>query len=71
MTVNNQYDGSSAHDYCGSIMEAWLNKRDRVGEKGGPYWKTLERALRNELLRQTGIADKIYCKLDTLIDVVV
>ena len=60
-TVTNHFD-SSLQKYRDSILEAWLFKRDKVEEKGGPRWTTLETALRDVLLRHTGIADKIHRK---------
>ena len=57
-TVTN-YKESNLTKYRGSIIKAWLTKQDRVAEKGGPYWSTLEKALRDPLLGQNGIADKI------------
>ena len=53
------YKDTNRKKYCRSILKAWLLKQDRVVEKGGPHWSTLERALRDPLLGQNGIADKI------------
>ena len=58
-TITNCQDTSVAK-YRESILSAWLLKQDKVTEKGGPYWSTLEKALRDPLLRQNGIADKIH-----------
>ena len=62
-TVTNHFD-SSLTVYLSSIVEAWLLKQDKVAEKGGPNWSTLEAALRDDLLGHTGIADKIRCELE-------
>ena len=53
-TVTNKKD-SALENYRDSILEVWLFKRDKVIEKGGLSWTTLETALRDELLCQTGI----------------
>ena len=45
--------------YRKSLVSAWLNKQDKVMEKGAPSWSTLVNALRSRHLRQNGIADKI------------
>ena len=45
--------------YRKSLVTAWLNKQDKVMEKGAPSWTTLVRALRSGHLGQNGIADKI------------
>ena len=58
VTVTNHKDGSLTV-YRSSILRAWLLKLDKVKEKGGPSWITLEAALRDELLGHTGIADEI------------
>ena len=58
-TITN-YKDTNQRKYCRNILKAWLLKQDRVAEKGGPRWSTLERALRDPLLGQNGIADKIH-----------
>ena len=65
-TVTNHIDSSLAV-YRSSIVEAWLLKRDKVAEKGGPSWSTLEAALRDELLGHNGIADNIHRELNTCV----
>ena len=65
-TVTNKKDSSLAV-YRSSIVEAWLLKRDKVSEKGGPSWSTLEAALRDELLGHNGIADNIHRELNTCV----
>ena len=45
--------------YRKSLVTAWLNKQDKVMEKGSPSWSILVNALRNVHLRQNGIADRI------------
>ena len=45
--------------YRKSLVTAWLNKQDKVMEKGAPSWSTLVNALRSGYLRQNGIADNI------------
>ena len=65
-TVTNHIDSSLAV-YRSSIVEAWLLKQDKVSEKGGPSWSTLEAALRDELLGHNGIADNIHCELNTCV----
>ena len=62
VTVNNHWD-HTLQEYRDSIIRAWLLKCDNVKENGGPSWITLQKALRHELLRETGIADKIVRKL--------
>ena len=61
-TVTNRFDSSVAV-YLSSIVEAWLLKQDKVAEKGGPSWSSLEAALRHVLLGHNGIADKIHREL--------
>ena len=45
--------------YRKSLVTAWLNKQDKVMEKGAPSWSIVVNALRSRHLRQNGIADKI------------
>ena len=57
-TISNHFDDEQAV-YLSSIVEAWLLKKDKVAEKGGTSWSTLEAALRHKLLGHNGIADNI------------
>ena len=65
-TVTNKKDSSLAV-YRSSIVRSWLFKQDKVAEKGGPSWSTLEAALRDELLGHNGIADNIHRELNTCV----
>ena len=62
-TVTYHFD-STLSVYRTSIVQAWLLKQDKVAEKGGPSWSSLEAALRHVLLGHNGIADKIHRELE-------
>ena len=55
-TVNNKSD-STLDVYMGSLLEAWIFKKDRVLEKGGPTWENLKAALKKR--RHGGHAETI------------
>ena len=48
ITLQNTYENSSISEYADYLLQAWINNRDGVPEKGGPTWENLERALTNE-----------------------
>ena len=56
-TLQNTYENSSISQYADDLLQAWINKKDGVQEKGGPTWEGLERALTKE--RHHGAADEI------------
>ena len=58
-TTLTNYQHNSLMKYRDSIVKAWLLKKDDVIKSGGPYWSTLEKALRDPLLRHHGMADEI------------
>ena len=41
------------------MIAAWLQKEDQVTRRGLPTWETLVNALRNDQVKQNGVADKI------------
>ena len=41
------------------MIAAWLQKEDRVTRRGLPTWETLMKALRDDQVKQNGVADKI------------
>ena len=41
------------------MIAAWLQKEDEVTRRGLPTWETLVKALRNNRVKQNGVADKI------------
>ena len=45
--------------FLDQVMTLWLNEADDVLKKGKPSWRSLVRGLRNEVVRQNGIANKI------------
>ena len=45
--------------FLNEVMTLWLDEADDVLKKGKPSWRSLIRGLRNELVRQNGIANKI------------
>ena len=55
-TLQNEHD-SALNVYMNSLLEAWIFKRDRVLEKGGPTWENLRAAL--EKRGHHGHAEKI------------
>ena len=55
-TVNNKSD-STLNVYRGSLLEAWIFKKDRIQEKGGPTWENLKAAL--EKRNHFGHAEKL------------
>ena len=51
---------SSQSTYLSSVLVAWLRGQDHVLLKSGsPTWSSLVRALRDKMVRQNGIANKI------------
>ena len=45
--------------FLDQVMTLWLNEADDVLQNGKPSWRSLVRGLRNGLVRQNGIANKI------------
>lgn len=41
------------------MINAWLQKADKVLKRGKPTWDTLVKALRDPKVNQAGVADKI------------
>ena len=41
------------------LIAAWLQKEDQVTRRGLPTWETLVKALRDDQVKQNGVADKI------------
>ena len=41
------------------MIAAWLQKEDQVTRRGLPTWETLVNALRDDQVKQHGVADKI------------
>lgn len=46
-------------DFLNHVMSQWLNQVDNVASKGKPSWRSLVQGLRNEQVRQNGIANEI------------
>lgn len=56
----NQHRDSSQYMYLSHMLEAWLRRQDKVVQKSGaPTWRSLVKALKDDQLRQNGIARKI------------
>ena len=45
--------------FLDDVLAAWLRREDSVKKKGVPSWRTLVKALKHQLLGQTGIASDI------------
>ena len=45
--------------FLNEVMTLWLGEADDVLKKGKPSWRSLVQGLRNKLVRQNGIANKI------------
>lgn len=45
--------------FLNEVMTLWLGEADDVLKKGKPSWRSLVQGLRNDLVRQNGIANKI------------
>ena len=45
--------------FLNQVMTLWLNEADDVLKKGKPSWRSLVQGLRDEVVRQNGIANKI------------
>ena len=45
--------------FLDDVIAAWLQKHDKVTEKGEPSWTVLVNALKHSRVGQTGIADII------------
>ena len=41
------------------MIAAWLQKEDQVTRRGLPTWETLVKALRDDQVKQNGVADNI------------
>ena len=41
------------------MIAAWLQKEEQVTKRGLPTWETLVKALRDDQVKQNGIADRI------------
>ena len=41
------------------MIDAWLQKEDKVLERGLPTWESLVKSLRDRRVNQTGVAEKI------------
>ena len=41
------------------MINAWLQKEDKVLKQGKPTWDTLVKALRDHKVNQAGVADKL------------
>ena len=50
------------------MIAAWLQKEDQVTRRGLPTWETLVNALRDDQVKQNGVADKIA--MDKNLDIV-
>ena len=55
--VKNMKDTSDT--FLDDVIAAWLQKQDKVTEKGEPSWTVLINALKHPRVGQTGIANKI------------
>ena len=54
------YKQSAPQQFLYEVVAAWLRKQDFVIEKGRtPTWHNLVKALRDDTVRQNGIADDI------------
>ena len=42
-----------------NMIASWLQKEDRVSRRGLPTWETLVNALRDDQVKQHGVADQI------------
>ena len=47
------------NEFLDQVMTLWLNGVDDVSKKGTPSWKSLVKGLRDQTVRQNGIANKI------------
>ena len=45
--------------FLNQVMTLWLNEADGVLKKGKPSWRSLVQGLRDEVVRQNGIAHRI------------
>ena len=57
MKVKNMKDTSDT--FLDDVIAAWLQKQDKVTEKGEPSWTVLINALKHPRVGQTGIANNI------------
>lgn len=58
MTLS-EHDQATKATYLYQLLAAWLLQQDNVMQKCPPTWKNLVGSLRNDQLRQNGIAQKI------------
>ena len=49
----------SSNTFKEDMIAAWLQKEDQVTKRGLPTWETLVNALRDDQVKQNGVADKI------------
>ena len=45
--------------FLDDVLAAWLRREDSVQKRGMPSWRTLVKALKHQLLGQTGVASDI------------
>lgn len=55
------------NDFLNEAITLWLDKADDVTIRGEPSWRTLVKGLRDDQIRQTGVANNIakeHCTTD-------
>lgn len=58
-TTLENFKHETTNGYMYNLIVAWLQKQDNVMSTLPPTWQNLAKALRNEPLRQKGIATKV------------
>ena len=55
--VRNSYEDTTLSEYRDELIRCWILEDDKVQERGGATWESLQKALRS--IGKTGIANRI------------